>query len=207
MGSASIFSMRCIKDAGFLDNPPSLRPLPSEDNADGFFQQQPATPSTIPTAWRLPGQLRAQCRSTMCPVTRDFLSEKCSARRALSAFLLRRAWATDSTWSFCSRRCEPSFLPQAFHSLISMNTNESLPSPLLPTWVLGNHDRARYIERVGNDPRRAKVLATLQLTARGVPFLYQGEEIGTDEPRSSDCLGAGSAGSLPIGLYRRGYRR
>jgi hypothetical protein len=29
------------KDARFLNNPPSLRPLPSEDNADGFFQQQP----------------------------------------------------------------------------------------------------------------------------------------------------------------------
>ena len=52
------------------------------------------------------------------------------------------------------------------------------PDPLIPTWVFGNHDRARRISRLGDDLERAKLNATLQLTARGVPFLYYGEEIG-----------------------------
>ena len=52
------------------------------------------------------------------------------------------------------------------------------PAPLCPTWVLGNHDRPRVSERVGGDERKLRVLATVQLTARGVPFVYQGEELG-----------------------------
>ena len=52
------------------------------------------------------------------------------------------------------------------------------PHPLLPTYVFSNHDRPRSITRLGNDVRKAKLLAMLQLTVRGIPFIYQGEEIG-----------------------------
>jgi glycosidase len=51
-------------------------------------------------------------------------------------------------------------------------------APLQPTYVLENHDRSRTIDRVGGDVRKAKVLAVLQLTARGVATLYMGQEIG-----------------------------
>ncbi len=52
------------------------------------------------------------------------------------------------------------------------------PSPLVPTYVFSNHDQARSITRLDNDMRKADILATFQLTMRGVPFTYQGEEIG-----------------------------
>ncbi len=52
------------------------------------------------------------------------------------------------------------------------------PEPLVPTYVFSNHDQFRSITRLGNDPRKAEVLAAFQLTMRGVPFIYQGEEIG-----------------------------
>ncbi len=52
------------------------------------------------------------------------------------------------------------------------------PSPLLPTYVLENHDRSRSLSRAGGDPRRARVLAAMLLTLRGVPTVYQGQEIG-----------------------------
>ena len=52
------------------------------------------------------------------------------------------------------------------------------PAPLTPTYVFGNHDQFRSITRLDNDPRKAEVLATFQMTMRGVPFVYQGEEIG-----------------------------
>ncbi|GAP14091.1 glycosidase [Longilinea arvoryzae] len=49
-----------------------------------------------------------------------------------------------------------------------------------PTYVLGNHDVNRIATRYtrGEDDERLKVLATLLLTQRGTPFMYQGEEIG-----------------------------
>ncbi len=46
----------------------------------------------------------------------------------------------------------------------------------IPNYVLGNHDRSRVVTRVGYD--RARLLAMLQLTLRGLPVIYYGEELG-----------------------------
>lgn len=47
---------------------------------------------------------------------------------------------------------------------------------------LGNHDLPRQLSRLGNDREyrvvSAKLLATLLLTLRGTPYIYQGDEIG-----------------------------
>ena len=47
---------------------------------------------------------------------------------------------------------------------------------------LENHDQPRIVSHYGNDgkywERSAKMLATMQLTLRGTPFIYQGQEIG-----------------------------
>ncbi|MBW4450283.1 MAG: alpha-glucosidase [Spirirestis rafaelensis WJT71-NPBG6] len=55
---------------------------------------------------------------------------------------------------------------------------------------LGNHDLPRIVSRFGNDGEyrviSAKMLATLLLTLRGTPYLYQGDEIGmTNYPFTS----------------------
>jgi alpha-glucosidase len=50
--------------------------------------------------------------------------------------------------------------------------------PYLPTLVFSNHDSGRGISRVKNNLVKAKLLALLQLTGRGVPILYYGDEIG-----------------------------
>ena len=55
------------------------------------------------------------------------------------------------------------------------------PSPLTPVLVLGNHDSRRWIDRVNGDLDKAKLIALLQLTARGIPVVYYGEEIGLPE--------------------------
>lgn len=52
-------------------------------------------------------------------------------------------------------------------------------APMLAAYVLENHDRSRTVDRVGGDERKARVLATMLLTLRGVPTIYQGQEIGT----------------------------
>ena len=55
-------------------------------------------------------------------------------------------------------------------------------APLLPTWVFSNHDFPRRIFRLKNDIKKAKLNAALQLSLRGVPCIYYGEEIGMSNP-------------------------
>jgi len=47
---------------------------------------------------------------------------------------------------------------------------------------LGNHDHSRTVSRFGHEgqyrEKSAKMLATLQFSLKGTPFIYQGEEIG-----------------------------
>jgi alpha-glucosidase len=45
-----------------------------------------------------------------------------------------------------------------------------------PNWILGSHDNERIAGALG--PERARVAAMMQLTLRGTPILYYGEEIG-----------------------------
>jgi len=52
----------------------------------------------------------------------------------------------------------------------------ALPDGAWPNWVLGNHDRPRIAERVGE--AQARVAAMLLLTLRGTPTLYYGDELG-----------------------------
>ena len=91
---------------------------------------------------------------------------------------------------------------KAYTKVIS-RIEKSLPYPYTPTFVYGNHDRIRYISRIQNDPQKAKLLATMQLTLRGVPFIYYGEEIGMrnvkfDLQSSEDPIGR-KYSKLPLG--------
>ncbi|GEO98684.1 alpha-amylase family glycosyl hydrolase [Methylobacterium haplocladii] len=52
----------------------------------------------------------------------------------------------------------------------------ALPDGGWPNWVLGNHDRRRIADRVGE--AQARIAAMLLLTLRGTPTLYYGDEIG-----------------------------
>lgn len=62
-----------------------------------------------------------------------------------------------------------------FAELKSMEEN----MPGYPTLFFGSHDMPRLMDRLADgDPQRAKALATLMLTAKGIPFIYYGEEIG-----------------------------
>jgi alpha-glucosidase len=63
------------------------------------------------------------------------------------------------------------------------------PAPALPSWYLGNHDDSRVVTRLGggaDGAARARVAAVLLLTVRGVPFLYQGEELGLPDSSVPD---------------------
>ncbi len=164
------------KDAAMRDNPPSLRPLPSEDNPNGFFQHNLYTidhPDTLELARELRKVVDAVAEKDGVPrfVVGEAFGPPASLRRYCGA------QGDGLNLVFLFKTFRTAFSAVAFRKLLNEYEQE-FKSPLLPTYVLGNHDRARYLERLGNDPQRAKLLATLQLTARGVPFIYYGEEIG-----------------------------
>ncbi|MDA3904651.1 MAG: alpha-glucosidase [Bacteroidales bacterium] len=70
----------------------------------------------------------------------------------------------------------PEFSAQRlFDELQSMESNMSN----YPTLFFGSHDMPRLHSRLAEEnPNRAYALAVLMLTAKGVPFIYFGEEIG-----------------------------
>ena len=64
---------------------------------------------------------------------------------------------------------------QIFDELKSMEQN----MPGYPTLFFGSHDMPRMIDRLADgNPGKALALTALMLTARGVPFIYYGDEIG-----------------------------
>ena len=70
----------------------------------------------------------------------------------------------------------PAFsVERLFTELQSMEKNMSD----YPTLFFGSHDNPRLMNRLaGGSVERAEALAALMLTAKGVPFIYYGEEIG-----------------------------
>ncbi len=55
----------------------------------------------------------------------------------------------------------------------------ALPPGAWPNWVLGNHDRHRFITRYGRE--NARTATMLLLTLRGTPTVYYGDEIGMED--------------------------
>jgi alpha-glucosidase len=68
--------------------------------------------------------------------------------------------------------------PDAIATLVEAY-EAKLPQGGWPNWVLGNHDRSRLASRVGSG--QVRVAATLLLTLRGTPTIYQGEELGMED--------------------------
>jgi alpha-glucosidase len=63
----------------------------------------------------------------------------------------------------------------------------ALPATAWPNWVLGNHDQPRIASRVG--AAQARVAATILLTLRGTPTIYNGDELGLpDQPIPPDRI-------------------
>jgi glycosidase len=52
------------------------------------------------------------------------------------------------------------------------------PAGALDAPFLTNHDQTRLATRLGQDPRRLALAASILLTMPGAPFLYYGEEVG-----------------------------
>jgi alpha-glucosidase len=65
--------------------------------------------------------------------------------------------------------------------------DKELRNEYIPCYVLGNHDRPRVASRIGE--AQARIAAILEITLRGLPFIYYGEEIAmTDTNIAKDAI-------------------
>ncbi|HYA48040.1 MAG TPA: alpha-amylase family glycosyl hydrolase [archaeon] len=56
--------------------------------------------------------------------------------------------------------------------------DELYPHPEMLVTFLGNHDHTRFVSEKGSDSAKLKAAFSLQLTMRGIPQIYSGDEIG-----------------------------
>ncbi len=164
-----------FKDESFSDNPFSWRALPAEDNPHGFFQHHLHTidhPDTLAFA----RELRAVVDEFNDP-PRFLVGEVFGKPEALRRYCGEAADGLHLVFVFATLSVR--FSGPAVRALVR-ELERSFPEPFSPTYVLGNHDRPRFIHRLGGHRERAKLIALLQLTVRGVPFIYYGEELGME---------------------------
>lgn len=166
------------EDTTFRNNPASLRIIPSEETPDGFFQKMKYNVNQE-ESFEFATELRAVVDSFQNP----------------SRFMVGEVFGdVETTKKFCSyngkdglhtiflfKTLSTPFKAKKWRKLVEeFETN--FPQPYVPTYVFSNHDRRRSITPLGNDVRRAKLLAFFQFTVRGIPFTYYGEELGIEKP-------------------------
>lgn len=168
------------KDESLDRNPFSWRIIPSHEEVDGYFQKKTNTinhPDTIAFAKEL----------------RHFVDNQSSVQK--NRFLLGEIFGKpDQIKAFMGDRADPGLnlvfmfktLDFKFHakyfSKLIREFEHHYPSPnYSPVIVFSNHDIRRMVYRLHGDMAKVKVIATLQMTLRGVPCIYYGEEIGMTE--------------------------
>ncbi len=161
------------KDASFANNPFSLRPIPSESNPHGFFQYHVHTidhPDTLLFA----RELRRVVDEFGDP-PRFLVGEVFGDPVTLRRYCGAEADGLHLVFLFKTLRMR--FAAKDVRELVR-EIEHAFPEPYTPTYVFGNHDRPRILHRLDGHHYKAKLFAALQLTVRGVPFVYYGEEIG-----------------------------
>ncbi len=166
------------KDENFQNNPFSFKLLPTENDPSGFFQQAKYTLNQT-ESFEFASELRSVCNEFGDRVLLGEVSGNKSVIRKFLGDEINNGLGLVFDFEMLSFKCSADY----FRSLIQ-NIEAHFPEPFMPVYVFSNHDRRRSVHKLGNDMRKAKLLAMLQLTVRGVPCMYYGEEIGmTDLPQ------------------------
>lgn len=162
-------------DLSFKDNPFSPRIVPSAENPDGFFQKMKYTVNHDQN-YTFAKELRALLDSY--DTERFAVGEVFGDDPTIQKYLGDDAYGLNLVFQFDMLAFD--FTAAFFREKIE-SYNTFYASPLMPTLVFSNHDRKRSISRIDNDVDKAKLLTCFQLTGRGVPFIYQGEEFGMEQ--------------------------
>ncbi|MHA1819202.1 MAG: alpha-glucosidase [Promethearchaeota archaeon] len=168
------------EDPEFRDNPFRFKLLPSQDDPDFLFRSSIYIrdhPDTI----KFSRELRALIDSYHNP-DRFLVGEVSGPLPILRKYVGEDGQSNGLNLAFLFQSLGAPMKAKAFKKLIK-KYEAYFSEPFIPTWVFGNHDRARRISRYGGNLLMGKLNCALQLTARGVPFIYYGEEIGMERIR------------------------
>lgn len=159
------------KHEDFPDNPSSreisidMGPTEIFESFDHCFDLDQDENAAIYERWnKLVAPYGALLLGEVNAPTPDRIARFSDGDRLHRSFFLRPSW---TSWD-----------PAALIDMLRL-THDASPDGL--GWVLNNHDQARSISRFGDGQqglRRTKLLSLLLFGLGGIPFLYQGEELG-----------------------------
>lgn len=160
------------KDEHFRDNPFTFKFIPTENDPSGFFQKAKYNLNLTESF-----DFAKALRQTTEEFGEKILLGEVSGDRSLIRRFLGDAVNDGLGLVFDFAMLNFQFSADYFRQLIA-DMEAHYPDPFVPVYVFSNHDRRRSADKLGGDVRKEKLLALLQLTARGVPCVYSGEEIG-----------------------------
>ncbi|MHA1522741.1 MAG: alpha-glucosidase, partial [Promethearchaeota archaeon] len=164
------------EDPKFRDNPLSWKLIPSEESMDMLFRSSKYTVNYLDN-FEFSKELRKVIDEFQNP-PRFLIGEVSGSLREL-----RNYCGKDSpdglNLVYLFQSMGTKLNAKKFRRLIQ-EYEKYFPDPFIPTWVFSNHDIIRHISRFKeqNAIEKAKLNTVLQLTVRGVPTIYYGEEIG-----------------------------
>ncbi len=163
----------CIgKDEQFEDNPFSWRYFPTPDNNHACFFQEKRFNYNHPDSFDFAKKLRAVVDEYP---NRFLIGEVSGTDDVLKTFLGNAFDGLHTVFLF--ELIHFKYSKTYFKHFLEKIENQ-YPEPYVPTYVLSNHDIGRFINRLGGDMEKAKCIALFQLTNRGIPIIYYGDEIG-----------------------------
>jgi len=165
-----------FKDTWFRDNPFSLRFIPTPDSQDEAFFQKKTHTLNHPNCFKLAKEIHSLLDEYQ--LDRFLLGEVSGDDIILKKFLGEKNDGLHLVFQF--ELIHFQFSAKFFHDLLVKN-EAIYPYPYTPTYVYGNHDQMRLIDKIDRDLSKAKLLALFQFTARGIPIVYYGEEIGMND--------------------------
>jgi len=161
------------EDEQMRENPFIWKLIPNDENPQALFRDTKYT-LNLPETFEFTKELRKVIDEFKNP-DRFLVGEVNGSSKLIKQYCGDKADGLNMVFLFKSLGTP--LTAAKFRALLT-EYEKNFPEPYMPTWVFGNHDRFRRIGRLGNSIEKMKLNATLQLTARGVPFIYYGEEIG-----------------------------
>ena len=167
------------KDEALRDDAFSWRVLPSDSSTASLFRAHVRE-------WNLPEnfELALEVRRLLDEYepARFFVGEVFGPPETVAKYYGSHNDGLPSTFMFTFTSTQ--FQAEKYAQVLA-RIERALPPPNTPSYTLSNHDRMRFISRVNDNPRKAKLAATLLLTLRGIAFIYYGEEIGMPNSKFS----------------------
>lgn len=162
------------EDSTLKNNPPSAKLLPSDSKLTIFFQYAKNN-FLQEQSFQFATELRQVINEYASPA-RVLIGESHGEESLIKNFC-EKDNKNGLHGVFLFKAISEKFNAKKYAKMLD-GFNHEFAAPLVPTLVFGNHDRTRSIDRVKGNLAKAKLKALVQLTARGIPFVYNGEEIG-----------------------------